>query len=165
MFGSILEESGTLLSIGVRSLKTCIARASRPLSVEILRDFTIGALGMRGSACVEVMTTLHGSAPSLRRRAEGCVPMEDPSSRTPSLHVGASEGLQSLFSYSSDLVFPLFSLQLRVLGDCHLAVDTFMTPEFSSYIQISDCHLKTMCFQFRSRLSLESHSGGEFEDD
>ncbi|RVW90508.1 hypothetical protein CK203_031053 [Vitis vinifera] len=32
---------------------------------------------MRGSACVEVMTTLHGSAPSLRRRAEGCVPPED----------------------------------------------------------------------------------------
>ena len=31
---------------------------------------------MRGSACVEVMTTLHGSAPSLRRRAEGCVPPE-----------------------------------------------------------------------------------------
>ncbi|RVW32710.1 Transposon Ty3-I Gag-Pol polyprotein [Vitis vinifera] len=31
---------------------------------------------MRGSACVEVMTTLHGSAPSLRRRAEGCVPLE-----------------------------------------------------------------------------------------
>ena len=32
--------------------------------------------------------------------------------------MGASEGLQSLFSYSSDPVFPLFfSLQLRVLGD------------------------------------------------
>ncbi|RVW66480.1 hypothetical protein CK203_065096 [Vitis vinifera] len=31
---------------------------------------------MRGSACVEVMTTLHGSAPSLRRRAEGCIPPE-----------------------------------------------------------------------------------------
>ncbi|KAL6315422.1 hypothetical protein AAG906_000536 [Vitis piasezkii] len=31
---------------------------------------------MRGSACVEVMTTLHGSAPSLRRRAEGCIPSE-----------------------------------------------------------------------------------------
>ena len=31
---------------------------------------------MRGSACVEVMTTLHGSAPSLQRRAEGCVPPE-----------------------------------------------------------------------------------------
>ena len=30
--------------------------------------------GMRGSACVEVMTTLHGSAPSLRRHAKGCVP-------------------------------------------------------------------------------------------
>ncbi|KAL6325037.1 hypothetical protein AAG906_022127 [Vitis piasezkii] len=39
--------------------------------------FTIGnPLGCRGSACVEVMTTLHGSAPSLRRRAEGCVPTE-----------------------------------------------------------------------------------------
>ncbi|RVW40281.1 hypothetical protein CK203_082770 [Vitis vinifera] len=57
MYGSILEESDTLMSIGVRSLKTCIARARKPP-------------GMRGSACVEVMTTLHGSAPSLRRRAE-----------------------------------------------------------------------------------------------
>ncbi|KAL6345808.1 hypothetical protein AAG906_017563 [Vitis piasezkii] len=33
-------------------------------------------LGCRGSACVEVMTTLHGSAPSLQRLAEGCVPSE-----------------------------------------------------------------------------------------
>ncbi|RVW98939.1 hypothetical protein CK203_033797 [Vitis vinifera] len=33
-------------------------------------------LGCRGSACVEVMTTLHGSALSLQRRAEGCVPSE-----------------------------------------------------------------------------------------
>ena len=31
--------------------------------------------------------------------------------------MGASEGLQSLCGYSSDPVFPLFSLQLRVLGD------------------------------------------------
>ena len=32
--------------------------------------------------------------------------------------MGASEGLQSIFSYSSDPVFPLFfSLQLRVLED------------------------------------------------
>ena len=31
---------------------------------------------MRGSACVEVMTTLHGSAPSLWRRVEDCVPPE-----------------------------------------------------------------------------------------
>ncbi|RVX12071.1 hypothetical protein CK203_010435 [Vitis vinifera] len=37
---------------------------------------TRNPLGCRGSACVEVMTTLHGSAPSLRRRAEGCVPLE-----------------------------------------------------------------------------------------
>ncbi|RVW93754.1 hypothetical protein CK203_043426 [Vitis vinifera] len=102
---------------------------------------------MRCPPCME--------APRLLRRAEGCVPLEDPSIRT-SLHVGASEGLQSLFSYSSDPVFPLFSLQLRVLGDRHLAVDTFVTLEFSSNIQISDCHLRTI--QFRSRLSLESHS-------
>ena len=51
--------------------------SSRPLSIESLRGFTIGnPLGCRGSACVEVMTTLHGSALSLRRRAEGCVPPE-----------------------------------------------------------------------------------------
>ena len=31
---------------------------------------------MQGSACVEVMITLHGSAPSLWRRAEGCIPLE-----------------------------------------------------------------------------------------
>ena len=31
-------------------------------------------LGMRGSACVEVMTTLHGSTSSPWRRVEGCVP-------------------------------------------------------------------------------------------
>ncbi|KAL6327829.1 hypothetical protein AAG906_026503 [Vitis piasezkii] len=150
MFGSILEESGALLSIGVRSLKTFDFRALR-----VLRGFTIGnPLGCRGSACVDVMSTLHGSAPSLRRRAEGCVPLEGFLPHT-WVHLRA---LSSLCSHSSDPVFPLFSLQLRVLGDCHLAVDTFMTLEFSSYIQISDCHLRTMCFQFRSRLSLESHS-------
>ncbi|RVX11222.1 hypothetical protein CK203_019783 [Vitis vinifera] len=33
-------------------------------------------LGTRGSACVEVMTTLHGSTPSPWRRAEGCIPSE-----------------------------------------------------------------------------------------
>ncbi|KAL6313634.1 hypothetical protein AAG906_008139 [Vitis piasezkii] len=27
----------------------------------------------------------------------------------------------------------------------HLVVDTFMTQLFSSYIQISRCHLRTMC--------------------
>ena len=43
--------------------------------LRVARAFTIGnPLGCRGSACVEVMTTLHGSAPSLWRRAEGCVP-------------------------------------------------------------------------------------------
>ena len=34
------------------------------------------SLGCQDSACVEVMTTLHGSAPSLLRRTEGCIPPE-----------------------------------------------------------------------------------------
>ncbi|KAL6343222.1 hypothetical protein AAG906_021133 [Vitis piasezkii] len=39
--------------------------------------FTIGnPLGCRGSACVKVMTILHGSPPSLQRRAKGCLPPE-----------------------------------------------------------------------------------------
>ena len=48
--------------------------------------------------------------------------------------MGASKGLQNLFSYSSDPALPLFSLQLRVLGDlfefeyrldhlCHVTLD------------------------------------------
>ena len=46
-------------------------------ALRVLRDFTIGnPLGRRGSACVEVMTTLYGSALSLRRRAKGCIPLE-----------------------------------------------------------------------------------------
>nr|CAN63814.1 hypothetical protein VITISV_011137 [Vitis vinifera] len=32
---------------------------------------------MRDSACVEMMTTLHGNTPSFWRRAEGCVPQDD----------------------------------------------------------------------------------------
>ena len=31
---------------------------------------------MRDSACVEMMTTLHGNTPSFWRRAEGCVPQD-----------------------------------------------------------------------------------------
>ena len=45
--------------------------------LRVVRAFTIGfPLGCRESACVEVMTTLHGSASSLRRRVEGCIPLE-----------------------------------------------------------------------------------------
>ena len=52
-----------------------IVHSSRRLSVGSLeRSHHRKPLGMRGSACVEVMTTLRGSAPSLWRRAEGCVP-------------------------------------------------------------------------------------------
>ena len=45
-------------------------------------------LGKRGSACVKVMTTLHGSTPSPWRYAEGCVPSEGTiaSSRDPLTH-------------------------------------------------------------------------------
>ena len=47
----------------------------------VLRDVRAFAirktpLGQRGSACVEVMTTLHGNTLSLRRGVEGCVPLE-----------------------------------------------------------------------------------------
>ncbi|KAL6312863.1 hypothetical protein AAG906_041035 [Vitis piasezkii] len=55
-------------------------------------------LGTRGSACVEVMTTLHGSTPSPWRRAEGCVPPEDPI-KISFLHVGASVDLQSCLGH------------------------------------------------------------------
>ena len=45
-------------------------------------------LGTRGSACVEVMTTLHGSTLSPWRHAEGCVPPEGTitSARDPLTH-------------------------------------------------------------------------------
>ena len=46
------------------------------------------ALGKQGSACVEVMTTLHGSTPSSQRCIEGCVPLEGmiASARDPLTH-------------------------------------------------------------------------------
>ena len=45
-------------------------------------------MGTRGSACVEVMTTLHGSTPSPWRHAEGCVQPEGmiASTRDPLTH-------------------------------------------------------------------------------
>ncbi|KAL6344120.1 hypothetical protein AAG906_029788 [Vitis piasezkii] len=56
-------------------------------------------LGCRGSACVEVMTTLHGSTPSLFEACRGL----RTAGGTPSLHVGASEGLRrSDFVHSLD---------------------------------------------------------------
>ena len=93
--------------------------------LRVTRAFTIGnPLGCRGSVCVEMMTTLHGSAPSLLRHAEGYIPSEgmiasarDPLKSThfflespypyrlslwpiriPFLHVGAFVGLQSRVS-------------------------------------------------------------------
>ena len=93
--------------------------------LRVARAFTIGnPLGCRGSACVEVMTTLHGSAPPLQRRAEGCIQSEGMATSArdllkfthllleppypyklslgpigiPFLHVGAFVGLQSWVS-------------------------------------------------------------------
>ncbi|RVW44639.1 hypothetical protein CK203_086910 [Vitis vinifera] len=47
------------------------------------------SLGKRGSACVEVMTTLHGNTSSPWRCAEGCVPSDDTiaSARDPLTHL------------------------------------------------------------------------------
>ena len=51
--------------------------SSWPLSVESFENFAIGnPLGCQGSACVEVMTILHRSAPYFWRHVEGCVPLE-----------------------------------------------------------------------------------------
>ena len=45
-----------------------------PQVLRVVRAFAIGnSLGCRGSACVEVITTFHGSILSLWRRAEGYV--------------------------------------------------------------------------------------------
>ena len=45
--------------------------------LRVMRALDIGSpLRCRGSACVEVMTTLHGSAPSLQRHVGGCVQLE-----------------------------------------------------------------------------------------
>ncbi|RVW60358.1 hypothetical protein CK203_089858 [Vitis vinifera] len=66
---------------------------------------------MRGSACVEVMTTLHGSAPSLRRRAEGCVPPEGFPPYT-WVHLRA---FRASVAAVLDPIFPLFSLQIGPL--------------------------------------------------
>ncbi|RVW63898.1 hypothetical protein CK203_055699 [Vitis vinifera] len=47
-----------------------------PIFEDLYSPMLGNPLGCRGSACVEVMTTLHGSALSLQRRAEGCRPLE-----------------------------------------------------------------------------------------
>ena len=66
-------------------------------------------LGMRGSACVEVMTTLHGSTPSPWRHAEGCIPLEGTiaSSRDPLSHpfypIDATHGSLALKAYQQNL--------------------------------------------------------------
>ncbi|RVW61034.1 hypothetical protein CK203_045825 [Vitis vinifera] len=60
-------------------------------------------LGKRGSACVEVMTTLHGSTPSLWRLSLGPI-------RIPFLHMGAFVGFQS--RVSSDRSIDTFNLGL-----------------------------------------------------
>ena len=149
---------------------------------------------MRGSACVEVMTTLHGSTLSLRRHAEGCIPPEgmitstrDPlkstiflfkatltlqvepmiiQSRLPSLHMGTSEGLQSLFSYNSDPVLPLLISNKECLHISASLSISWTTPccmvLVSSYLSLSRAHflpraLDTLLFLSQHILSTCCH--------
>ncbi|RVW90021.1 hypothetical protein CK203_035886 [Vitis vinifera] len=72
MFGSILEVTDTF-------------DVDWSLIIEDLYSPELGFMdicaanetpGMRDSACVEMMTTLHGNTPSFWRRAEGCVPQD-----------------------------------------------------------------------------------------
>ncbi|RVW24846.1 hypothetical protein CK203_105096 [Vitis vinifera] len=107
----------SLLYIGFGCTHTITVHASRLLSVESLRGFTIGKPpGMRGSACVEVMTTLHGSAPSLRRRAEVAYRRRDEFEygRTAHLHLDALlVPVQIIFSSihsPSHILIPFFVL-------------------------------------------------------
>ncbi|RVX01559.1 hypothetical protein CK203_017492 [Vitis vinifera] len=99
----------------------------------------------------------------VRRYFECVLKLSEKKQGTERLGVGSSEGYTDVGSILEESG-TLLSIGVRSLKTCiarasHLAVDTFMTLEFSSYIQISDCHLRTMCLHvFRSRLSLESHS-------
>ena len=125
--------------------------------LRVVRALTIGnPLGCRGSVCVEVMTTLHGSAPSLQRCAEGCVPSEgtiafardllksthlfleppwpyrmnlDHLIRISSSHVGASKSLQGRFSHNLDLVLPF----LVSCWAC-LEIDTILSISWTTLI-------------------------------
>ncbi|KAL6348290.1 hypothetical protein AAG906_005587 [Vitis piasezkii] len=74
---------------------------------------------MRGSACVEVMTTLHGSTPSLLRRAEGCIPLEGMIAsardllKTPPYTWVHPRAFRASIAAALDPIFPPSSLQLR----------------------------------------------------
>ncbi|RVW66336.1 Transposon Ty3-I Gag-Pol polyprotein [Vitis vinifera] len=73
-------------------------------------------LGTRGSACVEVMTTLHGSTPSSWRRAEGCVPPEG-------TIASARDPLTPILSYRATLT--LEGIRLSIFGLCFYAFDSY----------------------------------------
>ncbi|RVX03259.1 hypothetical protein CK203_020005 [Vitis vinifera] len=96
---------------------TIAVHFSRLLSAEVAKAFTIGnPLGCRGSGCVEVMTTLHGSSPSLWRRAEGCVPPE------------------GTIAYARDLLksnpFPLRATSPWGLGQSQTGIDSQQSRQF-----------------------------------
>ncbi|RVW90935.1 hypothetical protein CK203_044187 [Vitis vinifera] len=83
-------------------------------ALRVLRGFTIGnPLGCRGSTCVEVMTTLYGSIPSLRRRAEGCVPPEVGGRL---IKVDSHQSSDSSVEMSDELVSTLASIQEFMAG-------------------------------------------------
>ncbi|KAL6350182.1 hypothetical protein AAG906_004122 [Vitis piasezkii] len=142
MFGSILEETDTLTLIGVSWIfvrPACFifcfsfigfsdeptpltVHSSRPPSVESFKRFhRRKPPGTIGSACVEVMTTLHGSALSLWRCAEGCVPSEGMIASTRD-----SLNLQSRFS--SDRFSYLRSSLLYICSGLDISLITFGLP-------------------------------------
>ncbi|RVX12201.1 hypothetical protein CK203_010756 [Vitis vinifera] len=70
---------------------------------------------MRGSACVEVMTTLHGSAPSLRRRAEVAYRRRILRLGFPPYTWVHLRAFRASVAAVLDPIFPLFSLQIGPL--------------------------------------------------
>ncbi|RVW76910.1 hypothetical protein CK203_051576 [Vitis vinifera] len=88
------------------------------------------SLGCRGSACVEVMTTLHGSAPSFWRRAEGCVspeiqdetPYDSLPPPPPPLGLTVPWAPPYLLHGHFEVASPAV-VQTTVLGDTHACMD------------------------------------------
>ena len=87
-------------------------------------------------------------------------------SRLPSLHMGTSEGLQSLFSYNSDPVLPLLISNKECLHISASLSISWTTPccmvLVSSYLSLSRAHflpraLDTLLFLSRHILSICCH--------
>ncbi|RVW57805.1 hypothetical protein CK203_113385 [Vitis vinifera] len=81
-------------------------------------------LGTRGSACVEVMTTLHGSTSSPWRRVEGCVPPEGFHSYT-WVHLWTFRAALVIVGFG----YPLHSLILEAIAGLGQKIDGQQAPQ------------------------------------